>query len=162
MSTTKGNAGEHLVMAELLDREFDAYWADRGNPAFDIACFWNDTGRSTRLRVKTTSNGAAVWTARKAGLFLEMQPKDDFVVICNIKGGIRNAHCYIVPTPTVEQHLVRNHELYCSLPGRNGAKRSAEATIRVLRFGGQDRADNPSYGYQDKFAEFREAWYLLR
>ena len=41
MSSTKGNAGEHLVMAELLARGFDAYWADRGNPAFDIACFWN-------------------------------------------------------------------------------------------------------------------------
>lgn len=36
MSSAQGNVGEHLVMAELLHRGFDAYWADRGNPAFDI------------------------------------------------------------------------------------------------------------------------------
>jgi hypothetical protein len=30
MSTSIGNAGEHLVMAELLARGFDAYCADRG------------------------------------------------------------------------------------------------------------------------------------
>lgn len=161
MSASKGNAGEHLVMAELLARDFDAYWADRGNPAFDIACFWNKTGRATRLRVKTTSNGAAVWTARKKGLFIEVQPPNDFVVICNIKGGIRGADIYIVPTPVVEEHLTKNHDLYCSLPGRNGKPRDAETNIRVLRFWGEPRDDNPSYAYHDKFAEYREAWELL-
>jgi hypothetical protein len=35
MSTSTGNAGEHLVMAELLARGFDAYWADRANLAYD-------------------------------------------------------------------------------------------------------------------------------
>lgn len=162
MSTTKGNAGEHLVMAELLARDFDAYWADRGNPAFDIACFWNKTGRSTRLRVKTTSNGAAVWTAKKSGLFKDVQPMDDLVVICNIKGGIRGADIFIAPTQVIEQHLIQNHDLYCSLPGKNGAERSAEASIRVLRFWGEQRADNPSYAYNTKFAEYRDAWDLLK
>ena len=38
MSSSRGNAGEHLVMAELLMKNFDAYMADRGNPDFDIAC----------------------------------------------------------------------------------------------------------------------------
>jgi hypothetical protein len=22
-------------------QDFDAYWADRGNPDFDVACVWN-------------------------------------------------------------------------------------------------------------------------
>jgi hypothetical protein len=162
MSTNKGNAGEHLVMAELLARDFDAYWADRGNPAFDIACFWNKTTRTTRLRVKTTSNAAPVWTAKKTGLFLEIQPKDDFVVICSIKGGIRGADIYVVPTPVVADHLSRNHERYCSLPGRHGKARNADTNIRVLRFFGEDRDDNPSFAYHQKFAEYRDAWDLLK
>ena len=29
MSSSKGNAGEHLVMAELLMQDFDAYWASQ-------------------------------------------------------------------------------------------------------------------------------------
>jgi hypothetical protein len=33
--------------------------------------------------------------------------------------------------------------------------------IRVLRFSGENRPDNPSYGHQKKFAQFREAWNLL-
>ena len=162
MSVSKGNAGEHLVMAELLSRGFDAYWADRGNPAFDIACFWNETKRSVRLRVKTTSNGAAVWTAKKSGLFLDLQPKDDFVIVCDITKGIRSAEIYVVPTPVVEQHLVANHASYVSQPGRHGKPRKADSTIRVLRFFGEDREDNCSFGYQDKFANYRDAWDLLR
>jgi hypothetical protein len=157
MSTSKGNAGEHLVMAELLAQGFDAYWADRGNPAFDIACFWNATGRATRLRVKTTSNSAPCWTARKSGLFLDVQEQDDFVVICDIKNGVRGASVYVVPTPVVDEHLVRNHAEYCAQPGRN-----EKVTIRVLRLWGEHRADNPSYGYDGKFAEFHEAWRLLK
>jgi len=161
MSTAKGNAGEHLVMAELLVRDFDAYWADRGNTDFDVACFWNKTDRSTRLRVKTSSDGGAVWSAKKGGLFSDIRA-NDYVVICNIKGGIRNASYYIVPTPVVAKHLETNHQLYCSIPGRGGSPRSAEAKIRVLRFFGQDRADNPSWGYQVKFAEYADAWDLLQ
>jgi hypothetical protein len=33
MSSNRDNVDEHLVMAELL-MDFDAYWADRGNPDF--------------------------------------------------------------------------------------------------------------------------------
>jgi hypothetical protein len=157
MSVSSGNAGEHLVMAELLAQGFDAYWADRGNPAFDVACFYNASGRATRLRVKTTSNSAPCWNAKKHGIFLEVQAKDDFVVICDIKNGVRGASIFVVPTYIVEEHLVRNHTQYCLKPGRND-----KANIRVLRFWGEHRTDNPSYGYQEKFAEYREAWTLLK
>lgn len=162
MSVNKGNAGEHLVMAELLSRGFDAYWADRGNPAFDIACFWNETRRATRLRVKTTSNGDAVWTAKKTGLFLDVQAEDDFVLVCNIAGGIRGAEIYVVPTVTVQEHLVRAHEHYCSVAGPSGKTRDPSSTIRVLRFYGEPKPTNIAYGYQDTFSIYREAWDTLK
>jgi hypothetical protein len=66
-------------------------------------------GRASRLRVKTTSNGEPCWTAKKNGLFLEIQKQDDFVVICDIKNGVRGASVYVVPTCLVEEHLIRNH-----------------------------------------------------
>lgn len=162
MSISKGNAGEHLVMAELLARGFDAYWADRGNPAFDISCHWNETKRATRLRVKTTSNNAAVWTAKKAGLFLNKQGKDDLIIICNIANGIRGADIYVVPTDVAEAHLTKNHADYVAQPGRNGKPRNADANIRVLRFFGDHRADNPSFGYHEKFVAYRDNWDLLK
>lgn len=162
MSASKGNVGEHLAMAELLWRGFDAYWADRGNPAFDIACFWNETRRATRLRVKTTSNGDAVWTAKKSGLFLDVQPRDDYVLICNLAAGIRSSSIYLVPTPVVEGHLVNAHEFYCSTVGPRGKPRDASSSIRVLRFYGEPKPTNIAYGYQDTFAQYLENWDLLK
>lgn len=38
-ATNVGNAGEHLVMAELLAQGFHAFMADRANPAFDISVY---------------------------------------------------------------------------------------------------------------------------
>ena len=67
-----------------------------------------------------------------------------------------------MPTPIVAEHLAANHDLYCSLPGRNGKKRNADASLRVLRFFGEHRADNPSYAYQEKFTAYRDAWDLLK
>jgi hypothetical protein len=122
MSVSKGNAGENFVMAELLTRNFDAYWADRSNRAFDIACFWNPTKRATRLRVKTTSDGGAVWTAKRHGLFLNLQQNDDYVVICDLRDGIRSSVTYIVPTGIVEDHLIRNHHTILRNP-RGAARR---------------------------------------
>jgi len=37
-----GSASEHLIMAELLAREFHAFMADRSNPVFDIAAILQD------------------------------------------------------------------------------------------------------------------------
>jgi len=164
MSSSKGSAGEHLVMAELLMQDFDAYWADRGNPDFDVACVWNPTQRTTRLRVKTASDGNAVWTAKKKSglLFRQIQPKDDMVVICDLTKGIRGAEYYIVPTPVIEQALTENHNHYVSQPGRSGKPRKAETSFRVLRFSGQHREDNPSYAYHEKFAQYRNNWDLLK
>jgi hypothetical protein len=164
MSSSRGNAGEHLVMAELLMQDFEAYWADRGNPNYDVACYWNATGRSTRLRVKTASDGNAVWTAKKKTglLFGDVQRNDDMVIICDLSKGIRGAEFYIVPTPVVNQALAENHDHYVAQPGRNGKARKAETTFRILRFSGQQREDNRSYAYHEKFLEYRNNWALLK
>ena len=156
MSANKGNAGEHLVMAELLDQGFDAYFAARNNPSFDLACFWQ--GCASRLRVKTTSNSSAIWTVKKDGtIFRDINNAHDLVAIVDLKSGVRGSSIYIVPTPIVHEHLTRNEEIYISYPGR-----SATSTARVLRFFGEEREDNPSFAYDRKFAHFIDAWDLLK
>ena len=163
MSSAKGNVGEHLIMAELLHRGFDAYWADRGNPAFDIACFWNSTGRSTRLRVKTTHNHSAIWTVKKSGLiFLDVQPADDFVVIADLGAGLRKRDVYIVPTETLLDSLQSDHAYYVSIPKRDGTARKQEQGMRCIRFFGDETLKNRGYGYHVKYASYREAWDLLQ
>lgn len=163
MSSAKGNVGEHLVMAELLYRDFDAYWADRGNPAFDISCHWNATGRATRLRVKTTSNHSAVWTVKKSGLiFLEKQLKDDFTVIVDLGRSLRDRDVYIVDTNVLEDRLNSDHAFYVSHPKKDGSQRKPEQGMRCIRFHGADKATDIGWGYDAKFAQYREAWDSLK
>ena len=163
VSAARGNVGEHLVMAELLYHGFDAYWADRGNPAFDIACHWNPSSRATRIRVKTTSNHSAVWTVKKSGLiFLERQPVDDFTVIVDLGKGIREREIYVVDTGTLEDNLEADHTHYVSHPKKDGNPRKSEQGMRCIRFFGEDKPTARGWGYEKKFAQFREAWELLK
>jgi hypothetical protein len=157
MSTSRGNVGEYLVMAELLARGFDTYLANRGNTAFDLACFWNG-GIASRIRVKTTSNSSAIWSAKKDGaIFRDVHDQGDFCTIVDTKNGVRGAAIYIVPTRTVEEHILRDHAHYMTTPGRKEGQ-----TARVLRFFGEDKPDNTSFAYDRKFAPYLEAWDLLR
>jgi hypothetical protein len=149
-------------MAELLLRGFDAYWADRGNPAFDIACFHPDTNRATRLRVKTSSNGRAVWTVRKSGLFLDLQEEGDLVVIVNLAGGLANRDIYILPTMTLAARLEDDFDHSVSHPGRGGIARKADSKMRCITFSGEERPSDKGYGYDRKFRPYLEAWDLLR
>jgi hypothetical protein len=163
MSSAKGNVGEHLVMAELLYRGFDAYWADRGNPAFDISCHWNDTGRASRLRVKTTSNHSAVWTVKKSGLiFLEKQLRDDFTVIVDLGRSLRDRDIYIIDTNELEKCLEADHAFYVSQPKKDGSARKPEQGMRCIRFHGTDKPTDHSWGYDAKFSRHREAWASLQ
>src|SRR5260370_25037884 len=47
-----GNAGEYLVMGELLRRGFDAQLADRNTKGYDILAKWNG-GSFREIQVKT-------------------------------------------------------------------------------------------------------------
>jgi hypothetical protein len=166
MSVVMGEAGESLVMAELLARGFDAFKAIRANPAFDISCVAKETRRATRLRVKTTSDGPAIWSAKRNGtIFLDFKEEatDDFVVICHVQDRvIREASIYVVPTPVVEQDLRQDSAFYLRFPRKDGRPRDPDSTTRVMRFFGEPKPDNQAFGYQLKYAQYRVAWDLLK
>jgi hypothetical protein len=163
VSSAKGNLGEHIIMAELIYHGFHAFMADRGNPAFDVSTLWSQSGRSTLIRVKTTSNHSAVWTVKKSGLiFLDQQDDDDFVAIVDIGRGLRDRDIYLVPTGILLSHLQTDHDWYVSHPKRDGTPRKQEQGMRNICFYSEDKPDNHSYAYQHKFAEYREAWDQLK
>ena len=150
-------------MADLLYEGFDTYLGNRDNPAFDIACWWSATDRSSRIRVKTTSNSSAVWTVKKAGgLFLDVQEDGDFVAIVDIANGTKDRRTYLVPTHTVVAALESDYAHYVSHPQANGKPRKAEQGMRCMRFYGFDKPDNQSFGYHAKFEPYLDAWDQLK
>ena len=150
-------------MADLLNEGFDSYLGNRDNPAFDIACWWKPSNRSCRIRVKTTSNSSAIWTVKKSGeLFLDMQDDNDFVAIVNIAKGTKDRTTYIMPTSHVVGCLQSDHDDYVSYPQKNGKPRKGEQGMRCMRFYGDEKADNKTFGYDKKFEKFVDAWDQLK
>ena len=163
MSTSRGNIGEYLVMADLLYLGFDAYIGNRNNAAFDIACWSKETNRASRLRVKTTSNSSAVWTVKKTGdIFLDLQNEDDFVAIVDIAQGTKKRSTYLVPTKIVLDCLQSDHRFYVSHPKRDGSPRKPEQGMRNLVFYGEEKATDKGFGYDQKFAAYLEACESLK
>jgi hypothetical protein len=160
-TTKTGNSGEHLVMAELLHQGFHAFRADRANPAFDISVYYR--GRQAMVRVKTTLNDSAQWIAKKKDgtLFLEMQKRNDFVVLVDMRNGVRGAVIYIVPTHIIDRELRQCHEHWNSFPKRDGTARQRNARYSIS-LEGNDTPTNISRGYATKFREYRDAWRLLK
>jgi hypothetical protein len=163
VSSAKGNLGEHLIMAELIHEGFHAFMADRNNVAFDVMTLWPASGRKCVLRVKTTSNHSAVWTVKKSGtIFLEQQPQDDFVAIVDIGSGLRDRDIYLVPTDILLAELESGHSFYVSHPKKDGTPRKSEQGMRNICFYGADKPTDVGYGYQVKFAQYRDAWSCLK
>lgn len=163
MSSATGNAGEYLVMAELLLRDFDAYMAGRENPAFDIACFANPSRRATRLRVKTTTDGRAKWSAKSDGsVFRNTGDGDDFVVIANLGVTSGKREFYVVPTNVVDAALKSDFEFYIKCVGPTRKVRKTDSKARFITFDGEDRSHDKGYGYRKKFSEYLGAWDLLK
>ncbi|MCA9307107.1 MAG: hypothetical protein R3B46_10195 [Phycisphaerales bacterium] len=146
-------------MAELLCRGYQAFRADRGNPAFDIAV--DSNGSTSMIRVKTTTCNDVQWNAKKDGrVFLELRDDRDFVAIVEMQNGVRSAVIYLVPTKLVEETLECCHQAYISHAKRDGTPRKV-VSQRVIRMEGEDKPTNPSFGFARKWEQFREAWHLL-
>ena len=148
-------------MAELLARGFQAFMADRGNPAFDIAV--DAGGVTSMLRVKTTTadHGAAQWSVKRTGdVFLDLRAERDFVALVDLRGQVRGSVIYLVPTRVVDAEIRRAIGVYLAHPNRDGSQRKDNGQ-RILRLDGADRPDNPSFGYAAKWAAYCEAWQQL-
>lgn len=154
-SSSIGNAGEHLVIAQLLMRGFHAGLADRGNAAFDV--FTRDGDHQCGLRVKTCTHGDArvTWSAKRNGeIFLEMG-ENDFVVIVRIPDfDIAQARYWVMPTREIDAILKATHKQWLSLAKRDGGARK-DTALRGLYLKGA-----PSYnrGFEQAWGAYESAW----
>lgn len=159
-TTAIGNAGEHLVMANLLEMGFQAFMADRGNTAFDISCV--DGPRHTLLRVKTTTADMVKWTAKKNdSIFIDLRENNDFVALVDLRLGIQGAQIYILPSGLVSNTLQELHPFYISHPRQDGGVRK-DTKLRGVYLSGSPRPTNRSYGFQDAWAKYLNGWEQLR
>src|SRR5665213_410043 len=91
-------------MAQLLHGGFQAFMADRGNPAFDISVV--DGAKNSLPRVKCTNTDSVIWSRKKSGLtFLDMRKAGDFCCIVDLRQGISDAQIYVVPTNVVQDAI---------------------------------------------------------
>ena len=167
-SVNTGNAGEHLVMAELLHQGFHAFMADRNNPDYDISVYKN--GKHSLLRVKTTSNGVLQYTAKKdeGVIFRNILKKHDFVVVVNFSNrnkskealGVRGADFYIVPTHVVNEALQKSHEHWHKFARRDGQTRKI-TSHRAIGLHGEETEGNIARGFDKKWKKYYEAWKQL-
>ncbi len=154
-----GNAGEHLVMAQLLYAGFQAFMADRGNPAFDISVV--DGIKNSLLRVKCTNTDSVVWSRKKSGLtFLDMRKTGDFCCIVDMRKGISEAQIYVVPTSIVQEAIDHGRAGWLSKSRRDGNPRKDSTGQRLWL---DDKVDGPDYrGFRIKWKRYVANWDQLR
>jgi len=136
LTSVVGNAGEYLVMGELLRRGVIAGLTPRNAPGFDIIA--TDGKTTVNLRVKTKNNAKKWrWNASsgdwRANVFHGMMPKD-YCVLVDLAGGGPPLF-RIVPTRRLESQLKRSHKKWVETLGRHGKRHSRDNKMRTIHPG---------------------------
>ena len=158
-STALGNAGEHLVMAELLARGYQAFWADRGNTAFDISVVAGN--KHSLIRVKTSASTHLQWSVKSDGkIFPQMRKSGDYVAIVTFKNGsIRDADVYLVPTHIVDGEIRKYHAHWVAHAPADGVRREGSRAPRQIR---RVRLENQLYHIAVVVLRNRSGKHLVR
>lgn len=145
-----GAAGEHLVLARLLSREYLAAQAPRGSRKVDIIVNYIDGGNPKLIQVKTTMGSA------KQGWHLSEKHEsivDDDLFYCFVDLGKDEGVVYVIPSNIVASTIKDDHAKWLSVPGAKGQDHN-DTPMRRLR----TETYTKSEGWMD---EFKEAWHLL-
>ncbi|MEZ5832756.1 MAG: hypothetical protein R3D05_16400 [Dongiaceae bacterium] len=149
-------------MAELLARGYQAFWADRGNTAFDVSVVAGN--RHSLIRVKTSASTHLQWSTKRDGtIFPQMRKSGDYVAIVTVKNGsIRDADIYLVPTHIVDREI-RKCQAHWVAQAPTAAERARRETFRHrgMILSGIPTAKNIGRGYAEKWRRYLEAWHQL-
>lgn len=155
-----GNAGEHLVMAHLLAKGFQAFMADRGNTAFDISCV--DGRRHSLIRVKTTTSDMVKWTAKNDNsIFIDLRSENDFVALVDLRKSVSAAQIYLIPSKEVDRTLRKCDDFYHSHTKADGNPRK-RTKLRGVSLTGKPKPTDISWGFDKTWNKYLDAWHLLR
>ena len=106
--TTIGNAGEYLVVGELLKRGVIAAPAPRNNPGFDVLATNGIKSLNIRVKTKTEAANSWVWICRKdpeKTIFKNLSEDADYTVLVDLKDENTPPEYYIVPTFKLDREL---------------------------------------------------------
>lgn len=157
LGTIIGNAGEYLVVGELLKRGVIAAPAPRNAPGFDVLA--TSGPKSVNLRVKTKSQEADswVWMCGKdpeRTIFKGLLSEGDFTVLVDLKGPEEAPEYYIFPTTVLDEKLRKYFDSWLARPGLGGKPHSPDN--RMYRLGAKDQP-----GVWVRLASHRNGWYLI-
>jgi len=152
--TITGNAGEYLVVGELLRRDIIAAPAPRNTPGFDVLATNGMNALNIRVKTKTKASDSWVWICKKdRAIFMNLSDKSDFTVLVDLKGVETSPEYYIIPTAKLNQKLKDIFEHWLKSPPRRGNK-PHDPNNKMRRIGA-------SIAQKEWLSQWRGAWPLI-
>jgi len=141
--TIIGNAGEYLVVGELLKRGVIAAPAPRNNPGFDVLATNGIESLNIRVKTKTEAANSWVWVCKKDAertIFKNMSHERDFTVLVDLKNEKTPPEYYVIPTVGLDNKLREIFDYWLKSPPKRGKPHNPNN--RMLRIGGTERQED--------------------
>lgn len=160
-----GAYGEKVVEAELLRH----CWTPANvnatiKNAADYDVFALKGNRSVAIRVKTCGPELKEFTFNAEpgqAIITEGFGDSDFTVCVSMGASRRDDEFYIVPTAEVRKALAAHKQNYMNTPRRDGGVHVDNGQWLLRLKARQDGTDNPGYGFETKWANYKDNWALL-
>ncbi len=153
--TVIGNAGEYLVVGELLKRGIIAAPAPRNSPGFDVLATNGIKSLNIRVKTKTEAADSWVWVCKKdekKTIFKNLTDAPDFTVLVDLKDEQSSPEYYIVRTSELNDRLRSIYEYWVNLPSKRGKPHDPNSRMRRIGFTPHQK---------DWLSEHRGAWHLI-
>jgi len=151
--TIIGNAGEYLVVGELLRREVIAAPAPRNNPGFDVLATTGTVSVNIRVKTKTQAANSWVWNCKKDGtIFGKLSNKSDFTILVDLKDTKTSPEYYILPTTELDRKLRDIFDYWLHSPAKRGKPHASDNRMRRI---------GESTHQQEWLSQWKGKWSLI-
>ena len=131
--TIIGNAGEYLVVGELLRRGLIAAPAPRNTPGFDVLVTNGINSLNIRVKTKTEASDSWVWICKKDGtIFKNPSDKLDFTVLVDLKDEQTSPEYFIIPTVELDKELNAIFNRWLESPAKRGKPHNPSNRMRRI------------------------------
>lgn len=132
-STLTGSAGVHWVMHQLLRRGLIAALAPEGVPNIDLIVSDIDGEKVAALQVKTRNKIGSDNGWHMKPKHQELRAKNLYYCFVELDDEVASAPVtFVVPSKAVVSALTETHELWLSLPGKDGKVHKDSDVRRLL------------------------------
>ncbi len=131
--TIIGNAGEYLVVGELLKRGVIAAPAPRNSPGFDVLVTNGVNSLNVRVKTKTEASKSWVWMCKKDGsIFRDLSDRADYTVLVDLRDKDTSPDYYVVQTAELNRRLKDIDDYYKKKLAEQGKKYNADNRMRRI------------------------------